>query len=179
MIALPVERIFKPTRGKDVVADDRALSAGLSGEVNRVFDGKTKFKECAFFSKGDWGLVRDVRPFNIAEWGNKEVFEQLASEAAKKAAAEETAKFMLIHLRNALAHGGIAYLDKHGRQTDQTAAMLCFVSARLDRNTQDLAGLHISRVSEAGFHTFLSAWCEWIEKADVGAAVGSSPAIAA
>jgi hypothetical protein len=36
---------------------------------------------------------------------------------------------VLTDLRNALAHGGIAYLDERGRQTDGQAAMLAFVGA--------------------------------------------------
>jgi hypothetical protein len=179
MIALPVERIFKPDDGKDVVADDRALNAGLSDEVNKVFDGKTKLKESAFFVQADWRLVRNVKPFNIAQWGSEEIFEQLAGEAAKNAAAEETAKFMMIHLRNAIAHGGVVYLDKDGRLNEDTAAMLGFVSAKIDWKTQKLEGLHISRVGEPDFHKFLLAWSDWIEKSGVSAAIDSSPAIAA
>jgi hypothetical protein len=64
IIALPVERIFKPDEGRDVFADDRALNADLSDEVLRVFDGKTKFKESPFFANTDWWLVRNAKPFN-------------------------------------------------------------------------------------------------------------------
>lgn len=179
MIALPVERIFKPEDSKDVVADDRVLNAGLSDEVNKVFDGKTKFMECSFLRGVDWRLVRSVNAFNIANWGNKDVFENLGNEVGKKAAEEEAAKFMLIHLRNALAHGGVAYLDKDGRQTDHSAAMLCFVSAKIDWKTQKVVGLHISRVSETDFQKFLLGWSKWIEESGVSDAVSGSPAIAA
>ena len=175
MIALPVERIFKPDTGKDVVADDRPLNTDLLDEVNRVFDGKTKFKECPFFIQTDWRLVRDVKPFNIAEWGNHEVFEKLANDAGKKAAAEETARFMMIHLRNAIAHGGIVYLDKNGRLNEKTAAMLGFISAKINRKTQKLDGLHISRVSEPDFSRFLLAWSDWIRILGVSATISSSP----
>jgi hypothetical protein len=179
MIALPVERIFKPDEGRDVVADDRALNAGLSDEVNSVFDGKTKFKECPFFAQTDWRLVRNVKPFNIADWGNDGVFETLAGGAGKNAAAGETAKFMMIHLRNAIAHGGIIYLDKDGRLNEKTAVMLGFVSAKINWKTHKVEGLHISRVSEPDFHKFLIAWSDWIEKSGVRAKIDSSTAIAA
>lgn len=84
MIALPVERIFKPHDGKDVVADDRVLNAGFADEVNKVFDGKTKFKECPFGAQADWRLLRNVEPFNIAEWVHDEVFEKLAGDEGKE-----------------------------------------------------------------------------------------------
>jgi len=85
----------------------------------------------------------------------------------------------MIHLRNAIAHGGIVYLDKSGRLNEKTAAMLAFVSAKIDRKTKKLGGLHISRVSEPDFHKFLLAWSEWIEKVGVSTILSSSPAIAA
>ena len=95
-----------------------------------------------------------------------------------KAAAEETAKFMVVHLRNAVAHG-IVYLDKDCRLNEQPAAMLGFVSAKIDWKTQKLEGLHISRVSEPDFQKFLVAWSDWIERSGVSTAVSSSPALAA
>jgi hypothetical protein len=181
IIALPVERIFKPIDGRSVVADDRGLNTGLSDEVNKAFDGKTKFRETSFFAKAkpDWRLVRNVKPFNIAEWGNDEVFKRFADDTAKQAAAEEKAKFMMIHLRNAIAHGGIVYLDKNGSLNEKTAAMLGFVSAKIDWKTQKLEGLHISRVSEPDFHRFLFEWSDWIEQSGISDALSSSPAIAA
>lgn len=173
MIALPIERILKPgERGR--VADDRALNVGLSDEVKKVFDGKMKFNESPFFVQTDWRLVPNVKPFNIAEWNDKEVLGKLASDEGKTNAAEATAKVMMVHLRNAIAHGGIIYLDKNGRLSDTTAAMLGFVSA-----PTNLSCLHISRVSEPDFHKFLLAWSDWIQKSGVSAALGSSPAIAA
>jgi hypothetical protein len=174
MIALPVERIFKPNDGRHVVADDRALNTGLSDEVNKVFDGVTKFKETPFFAQTDWRLVRGVKPFNIAKWGNKQVFDKLASDEGKKQAAEETARFMILHLRNAIAHGGIVYLDENGCLNEKTAAMLGFVSA-----PTNLKCLHISRVSEPDFHRFLFAWSDWIRESGISNELSSSPAIAA
>lgn len=47
-MANPIIGIFKPADGKDAVADDRALNPGLSDEVRRIFNGKTKFKDCPF-----------------------------------------------------------------------------------------------------------------------------------
>lgn len=177
MIALPVERIVKPADDRDVVADDRPLNAGLSEEVNKLFDGTKKFSACPFLAGTDWRLVRGVAPFNIADWGNDDVFEQLAGDAGKTTLADATAKFMMLHLRNAIAHGGILYLDKNGRLNNHAAAMLGFVSARLDKGK--VQALNIARVSEADFEKFLLAWSDWVGKSGVGDAVSSSPALAA
>lgn len=78
----------------------------------------------------------------------------LPAMKGKKVAVEETAKSMMIHLRNAIAHGGIVYLDKNGRLNDVSAAMLGFASAKIDWKTQKLESLHISRVNEPDLSPF-------------------------
>jgi len=75
----------------------------------------------------DWRFVRNTKLFNIAEWDDQAVLDELATDKAKKAAAGETANFMMLHLRNAIAHGGIVYLDNDGRLNEQTASMVAFV----------------------------------------------------
>lgn len=181
IISLPVERIFKPGKPdqkNDFVADDTALHAGLTQEVQRVFDDKTPFK--FFAGASDWRLIRAVQPFNIAQWEGGQHFEALSGEFARKAAHEASARFMLIHLRNALAHGGIVYLDADGRQNDRRADMLAFVSiASFDRKTQKITGLHVSRVGEADFLRFLQAWSDWIAKSGIRDALSAKPPLAA
>lgn len=179
IIGLPIERIFKPGTGRDVVADDRALNDGLSREVKQMFNGKTKFKECPFLDGIDWRFVRDTKAFNIAEWNDQGVLEVLSSDQAREAAGNETVKFMMLHLRNAIAHGGIVYLDKDGRLNEQTASMLAFVSARMDWDTEKIVGLHISRISEPDFRKFLTAWADWIEKSGVSSMAAKAPPLAA
>lgn len=178
MIGLPIERVFKPGQNGDIVADDTALNSGLTDEIKRVFDDKTTFG-ATFPEATDWRLIRAVPPFNIAQWEGANHFEALSSEFAQKAARDASARFMLNHLRNALAHGGIVYLDANGRQNDRRADMLGFVSAKKDYKTQKITGLHISRVSEVDFHAFLLAWADWISKSGMGEVLAADPLLAA
>jgi hypothetical protein len=144
-----------------------------------MFNGKTKFKECPFLDGIDWRFVRDTKAFNIAEWNDQGILEELSRDKARDTAGNETANFMMLHLRNAIAHGGIVYLDKDGRLNEQTASMLAFVSARMDWDTEEIVGLHISRVSEPDFRKFLTTWADWIEKSGVSAMAAKAPPLAA
>ena len=58
-----------------------------------------------------------------------ELLERLSEDESSRAALNTPAVRVLTDLRNALAHGGIAYLDERGCQTDGQAAMLAFVGA--------------------------------------------------
>ncbi len=55
----------------------------------------------------------------------------------------DTSAFQILtDLRNALAHGGIAYLDEKGRQTDSQAAMLAFAGAVMKKGHVTVWLLH-------------------------------------
>lgn len=62
---------------------------------------------------------------------------------------------ILTDLRNALAHGGIAYLDEKGHQTDSQAAMLAFVGAVMKKGR--ITGVNVLRVHERHYREFLAA----------------------
>lgn len=177
IIVLPVERIYKPAPNKAVIADDSALSKGLSHEVKRVLDGKLKIGEAPFFRKGDWSFVSDRPLFNIAGAWPDELLNALGEEAAYRAATNASAKTMMLHIRNALAHGGIAYLDKDGRHGNGPAAMLGLVSAKMVDNK--IVGLHAARISEEGFAAFVMGWAAWIAGAGVADALGKERDLAA
>jgi len=182
MICLPVERIFKAKEG-DLVADDSMLNEGLTGEVSRVLDGKLPFAEAPFARGIDWRLIRDVPPFNIAVWNASHHFDPLAREDARVAASQTRTGFMMRHIRNALAHGGIVYLDSQGRMSDRHAEMLALVSAtKIEREKdgkQKIPGLHISRVSQTDFRRFLLAWADWIKKSGMAKELSENPLLAA
>lgn len=179
MISLPIERIFKAKEG-DLVADDSTLNEGLEAEVARVLDGKLKFGEAPFAQGIDWRLIRNVPPFNIAVWEAAQHFDALSHEDARVTASRTPADFMLRHVRNALAHGGIVYLDGQGRMSGDTRAeMLGLVSARKDWETQEIIGLHISRVSETDFRRFLLAWADWIAASGMADTLSEGPPLAA
>lgn len=178
MIGLPIERIFK-AKEDVLVADDTTLNGGLTDEVARVLDGRMRFCDSPFARGIDWRLVRDVPPFNVAVWDAAQHFDALSHEDARIAASMAPADFMMRHVRNALAHGGIVYLDKEGRMGSTRAAMLAFVSARKDWKTKKIIGLHISRVSEADFRRFLLAWADWITESGMADALSEGPLLAA
>jgi hypothetical protein len=64
-------------------------------------------------------------------------------------------------VRNALAHGGVAYLDKNGRSTERDAAMLAFIATERDKHRR-VTGLNALRISQSDFLSFLMAWTDWI-----------------
>lgn len=179
MVALPVERLFKPTQPGDVVADDRPLHDALSKEVARVFDDKTTFGAAPFNPGLDWRLMREAPIFDLARWGNEGALAALDTEASAKAARDASARFMMVHLRNALAHGGIIYLDSQGRQSDARADMLGFISARTDWKTKKIIGFRVSRASEADFLIFLRSWADWIEASGLAAELARHSPLAA
>jgi hypothetical protein len=81
---------------------------------------------------------------------------------------------VLTDLRNALAHGGIAYLDAQGRQTDGQAAMLAFVGAVMKGGR--ITGVNVLRVGERDYRQFLAAWASWLRQAGVTAALNQQAA---
>lgn len=179
MIALPIERLFKPTQPGEVVADDTKLHAGLANEVVSVFDDKSPFSKAPFNPALKWPLLRDAPIFDIAQWGNEKELAALDDADSLKVGQCTSTRFMMIHLRNALAHGGIIYLDKDGRQSDARADMLGFVSAKTNWKTKKIEGLRVSRVSEADFLTFLHAWSDWIATAGLQEVLARGPPLAA
>jgi hypothetical protein len=86
--------------------------------------------------------------------------ERLGSPRAFDDAHNAPAARILRDLRNGLAHGGVAYLNASGDQTESDAAMLAFAGTVL-RNRR-LVGLNILRVAEEDFYDFLIAWGDWL-----------------
>ena len=81
---------------------------------------------------------------------------------------------ILTDLRNALAHGGIAYLDEKGRQTDSQAAMLAFVGAVMKKGR--ITGVNVLRVHQRHYREFLAAWASWLRQAGVTTALNDRAA---
>jgi hypothetical protein len=67
------------------------------------------------------------RPFNLAGGIPGQLLEQLSEDESSRAALNTPVVRVLADLRNALTHGGIAYLDDRGRPPDGQAAILTFV----------------------------------------------------
>ncbi|SHJ12954.1 hypothetical protein SAMN04488012_10572 [Palleronia salina] len=78
-------------------------------------------------------------------------------------------------LRNAMAHGGIAYLDENGRSRHGTPVkMFAFVSGKYGKPKCEFAdaacrfgmgkldGLNFLRISEDDYRSFLGDWVAWL-----------------
>ena len=91
-----------------------------------------------------------------------ELLQSLSEPQAAKDAMDGRAARIVTDLRNALAHGGVAYGDEAGRQTGGQAAMLAFVDSvmRMGRIT----GVNVLRV-RARLSGFLAAWASWVSQA--------------
>ena len=157
MIVLPIERIFKPANANAVQAgDDRELDPALADTVAEVLGGGRTFGEAPFAANMRWSYVQQYRRINIADDWPDDLLGSLGTPRAMDAARNAPAKRILLDLRNALAHGGVTYLDEEGRNTHGQAAMFAFAGAKT-RN-REIVSLNILRVQEDGFCAFLAAW---------------------
>ena len=161
MIVLPVERIFKPgNRRAAQVGDDRHLDPALAAELTGVLGNQRCFADAPFAQPNAWSFVQTDRLFNIADNWPEELLAELSGPKAFDAARNAPAKCILLDLRNALAHGGVIYLDKRGRNSVGQAAMFAFVSAAKSKGRN--SHFKILRVSEENFAAFLTAWADWL-----------------
>ena len=161
MIVLPVERIFKPGNPGAVQAgDDRQLDPALAAELAGVLGNQRCFGDAPFAQAGAWSYVQAYPQFNITDVWPDELLAALSGQEAYDAALNAPAHRILVDLRNALAHGGVTYLDERGRNTVDQAAMFAFVSAAI-RNRQ-ISHFNILRVPENDFGAFLTAWADWL-----------------
>lgn len=173
MVVLPMERIFKPADGNAGVADDTALDPRLRDEVWSVLGDEATFAAAPFFREGAWRYVASAVPFEVGrDWPGTRL-EALASDAALAAAAGAKARTILTTLRNALAHGGVTYLDAEGGHT-------FFATNRLGFASRYGSGVgtrfRLLSISVADFKAFLQGWADWLKESGVdGVLEGSGP----
>jgi len=158
MIVLPVDRIFQPGQGRIRVADDTFLSPDLAQQVKSVLGDGQAFATAPFFEAGCWRYVADHPPFNVAKGLPHELQEHLSTEKAIQSAREASTKRIIVDLRNALAHGGVAYLDRYGRTAEREALMFAFVA----KKSLASENLNVLRIYEDAFRKFLMAWADWL-----------------
>lgn len=161
MIVLPMERLYKPIVNRGGVADDTHLDPVIKDRVQAVFDGRG-FQDTPLFEKGQWAYVSETDNFSVADPWPSSAFGDLDRPESLEAAATAPTKDILGCLRNALAHGGVAYLDHRGRQSDDETGMLGFAS----RPDGKRSALRLLRVSVDSYQRFLSLWSNWL--ADTG-----------
>lgn len=174
MILLPIERMLKPAANRDSVADDRAVDESLGKAVTEMLSATATLGETPFGRAGAWRYIGGQKPFNLAGGMPRELLERLSEDESSKTALNNPAVRVLTDLRNALAHGGIAYLDERGRQTDGQAAMLAFVGAVMKGGR--ITGVNVLRIGERDYRLFLAAWASWLRQAGVTAALNERAA---
>lgn len=174
MILLPIERMLKPSANRDSVADDRSVDESLGKAVTETLSATATFGGTPFGRAGAWRYVGGQKPFNLTGGIPGELLERLSADESAKTALDTPAVRVLTDLRNALAHGGIAYLDARGRQTDGQAAMLAFVGAVMKGGR--ITGVNVLRIGEPEYREFLAAWASWLRHAGVTAALNERAA---
>lgn len=145
MILLPLERMLKPV-DREAVADDRCVDQTLGKAVTDALSPTARFGDAPFAREGAWSYVAGHPLFNLSRGIPHTLLNELSGEQAARAAMDAPAARILTDLRNALAHGGVAYLDERGRQTDSQAAMLAFVGAVM--KGRRITGVNVLRVHE-------------------------------
>jgi hypothetical protein len=163
MVVLPIERIFKPVvQGRAGVANDAYVDAKLDDRIADVLGAGRCFERAPFFEGKAWRFVPEYPAFNVGAHWPAEVLDMLATAKAEECARTADAADILLLLRNALAHGGITYLDRNGRETEAATNMLGFAGWARSREA-----LRILRVSVGAFERFLREWADWIAQTGV------------
>jgi hypothetical protein len=177
IIVLPIERIERH-RGKEIggYVNDRPLDEHLAQAVDRAL-GSAPFRNCRFFEAGQWRFARaSFQHQNFAQQFPDDLRELLDRDDALEEAASLQAAQWASYLRNAISHGGVSYLDQHGRADHSArATMLAFVSAtypkfpkghlfegRRDTSRPPIA-LNVLRITEQDFCAFLRSWVDWLK----------------
>lgn len=170
IIVVPIERIANKTKNNQSYVDDGYIDEQLTRKFQNIYK-LDSLTDAAFFEKNSWSLVKwnkTKEPLNIARDFPQELASCLAKENAATAASKMPLSEWAACLRNAISHGGIAYLDKDGFQaTGNSAKMFAFVSGDYkedDAKKRNLVGIKVLRISEEAFKNFLKLWVIWLRE---------------
>jgi hypothetical protein len=158
MIVLPSERILKAI-DKRVMADDRQWDAKLADKVADAFQPGRVLDHAPFANAGRWRYLAGVPRFDVGGAWPAAVLHGLANKNAEDAARNVSTKQFVSDLRNALAHGGVTYLDENGDHVYGGAAkQLAFAATDRPNGPR----FNILRVAEDDFSDFLVKWSAWL-----------------
>jgi hypothetical protein len=168
IIVTPIERVERlRSRNFAYFINDRGKDDVATMAIERNMAKKAGSR--AFFEKGLWrySKLTETLDVNFADNMPANLAVHLASrEVIDAAAALPAAKFVSI-LRNALSHGGIAYLNGDFQLAlNQPATHLCFLSGNLredEDRQQQLDSVNLLAISAAGFRSFLGKWVESLD----------------
>lgn len=185
IINIPTERIEKYLGQRDAegYVDDRHINPKATEAFKLVLQ-RQRFGQSPFFVPGRWRFYeyRDVS-INLSKGMPEQIAAKLdQDEAADRASAMQASQWLSV-IRNALAHGGVIYLDEHGRSShDAPVKMFGFVSGKFKggpcphqqeqtcRAERVPVGLNILRISEEDYRDFLRRWVDWMQGAGLAQA---------
>jgi hypothetical protein len=167
IINLPVERIEKHRNAQnDGYADDRCIDPKVAAAVLDTLGGQILSK-APFYRPSEWSFAMREKNqlFNIAKPFPDDLASELASEEAAASAAKMPTSQWCSILRNAMAHGGISYLNENGRSScGERVKMYAFVSGKFnDAKPKELHHLYVLRISEINYRKFLRRWVTWLK----------------
>jgi hypothetical protein len=162
IINLPIERIEKHLDATFGYANDQHVSPAITKAVHTVLGANTLDK-APFHVPSAWRFATHS-PFNIADGIPDGLAKELSTEgAASRASRMPTSQWCSV-LRNAMAHGGIAYLDEYGRTSyERPVKMYAFISGKFEHDTNNLIKLNILRIGEEDYRIFLRKWVAWLK----------------
>ena len=166
VLTLPIERVERH-RGREIegYVDDRHLSAGVLEAVESNLGGHP-FRRSKFFREGVWrfATIPYEAGLNFARHVPDELVLKLGSPSSLLDAARMPAAQWASCLRNALAHGGVVYLDAQGQQSHgQPTEYLGFVSGK-PNDDGSFDELRVLRIGREEYIDFVRLRVHWLEK---------------
>lgn len=170
LVLIPIERVERH-RSAEMTGymDERFSEENVTAAIDLALGGRPIGK-APFFVPGSWNFAS--MPYesdmNLAFNFPRALEDALALPDAVMAACRMPGSQWASCLRNALAHGGIIYLDREGRHVHGHATeMLAFVSARYPAESKVPSEILCLRISRGDFLTFLRAWVAWLKSSGV------------
>jgi len=129
--------------------------------------GGQELSKAPFYRPGEWSFTKrdKIQAFNIAKSFPNDVANELASDESEARAGKIPTSQWCSILRNAMAHGGISYLNENGRSSHgEPVKMYAFVSGKYnDAPPGELLQLSVLRISEINYRKFLRRWVSWLK----------------
>lgn len=167
VLTLPIERVERHRdRKAEGYVDERHLSIGVAEAVDRCLGG-APLRRSKFYRANVWrfAAIPYAAGLNLARSFPEGLAESLNRASALEDAARMPASKWASCLRNALAHGGVIYLDESGRQSHgQPTEHLAFVSGKPDEDRNSFEELRVLRITRDDYIEFVRDWVRWLEE---------------
>jgi hypothetical protein len=183
IITLPIERLERhrrrEERGEQGYMDDRPLDPSAAREIDAVLgNDDTTFRDAPFYVPHAWRFASiNYEPHhNLALRLPEKLKVMLSEDDASRAADEMSARAWVNCIRNALAHGGILYLDADGRQSrGRPTEMMGLASALYPRGNLRVPPEKIIalRTSREGYRATLQKWVSWVQSTGLADALAA------